>query len=384
MLHNPLGKLSMPDHNGKQLAYTIVQLERAWRALSIDPAKARVAITELNPIASLTAGIDSGYDDDCRASMTAVLNKSAATKIVVFGRSAKEQWMNEVHLLPGVVSVEVKKGRTVQRLLTMADGRVVTVVESTHPSANHLFHNVLYAVADAHRLQVSEEAIQAADGGWSHISAIEVVPGAEFASITVDSEEKRFVLKDGTLTHNCQESGRASEGLQHVESALERNQLALGPDHVQVALSHHTVAVAYALLGEFRSSVNHEKMAKSIYLAALGNKHQSVVRSHLYLEHFTALAVRTQQTTNKLVETAQKKGGKSAAASALLAEAQRMAPIFTPANIVPPKMNQSSSLTWVSLHSSSHKGKVSRRQKQILYMHRDISLLFSSFPLLRA
>jgi len=154
-----------------------------------------------------------------------------------------------------------------------------------------------------------------------------------------------------------QESGRAESGLKHVEMALERNQLALGPEHTQVALSHHTVAVAHALMGDFRNSVMHEKMAKSIYLAQLGNKHASVVRSHYWLEHFTLLAVKTQQTTNQLV--AGKKGKKAEAAAAAAAEQFRKA--ATPATIIPPQMaGLTTALTWVSLHSSTAvKGKVS-------------------------
>jgi protein TIF31 len=153
-----------------------------------------------------------------------------------------------------------------------------------------------------------------------------------------------------------QESGRPAEGLKHVEMALERNQLALGPEHTQVALSHHTVAVAHALMGDFRNSVNHEKMAKSIYLAQLGNKHASVVRSHYWLEHFTLLAVKTQQTTNQMV--AGKKGKRAEAAAAAATEQFRRA--ATPSTIIPPQMaGLATALTWVSLHSStSVKGKV--------------------------
>jgi hypothetical protein len=109
-------------------------------------------------------------------------------------------------------------------------------------------------------------------------------------------------------------------------------------------------------MGDFRNSVNHEKMAKSIYLAQLGNKHASVVRSHYWLEHFTLLAVKTQQTTNQMV--AGKKGKRAEAAAAAATEQFRRA--ATPSTIIPPQMaGLATALTWVSLHSStSVKGKV--------------------------
>lgn len=141
-----------------------------------------------------------------------------------------------------------------------------------------------------------------------------------------------------------QESGRTQDGLKHVEAALERNQLALGPEHVQVALSHHAVAVAHALVGDFRSSVMHEKMAKSIYLAAHGNRHATVVRSHYWHEHFTALAVQTEVLQKKLLGDGKKgkKGGSGMDAQAV-AQAQRL---LAPGSIIPPQLPMNSPLTW--------------------------------------
>ena len=50
-----------------------------------------------------------------------------------------------------------------------------------------------------------------------------------------------FTMNAGMIN---QESGRVADGLKHVEAVLERNQLALGAEHTQVALSPPTVAVA--------------------------------------------------------------------------------------------------------------------------------------------
>jgi len=167
----------------------------------------------------------------------------------------------------------------------------------------------------------------------------------------------------------CTEQGRLKEGLRHVEAALERNQLALGPDHSQVALSHHTVAVAHALLGNFRDSVTHEKMSKSIFLSSLSGsvsgkggvtgatgaqaaKDPRVVRSHLWLEHFTRQAVeaaKIKQHDHHHHGGKGKKGGKQETH----AQQQRLNALSA-ASIMPPQLlGLTSPLTWVSLHQST-------------------------------
>merc|ERR1712130_179999 len=89
--------------------------------------------------------------------------------------------------------------------------------------------------------------------------------------------------------------GMIGLGLKHLTEALIRNKTIHGPEHVQVAVSHHAVAVAYSLLGLFRKALAHEKKAKDIYFAKFGANHNRVKMCIYWMKQLTQGAVSAEK-----------------------------------------------------------------------------------------
>ncbi|XP_073438771.1 clustered mitochondria protein homolog [Dendrobates tinctorius] len=88
--------------------------------------------------------------------------------------------------------------------------------------------------------------------------------------------------------------------LRFLEKALEVNKKYFGQKSLDVALSHHLIALSYTSKVEFRSAMQHEKETFTIYKALLGDCHERTKESSAFLKHVTQQAVNLQRTMNEI------------------------------------------------------------------------------------
>ncbi|XP_075070594.1 clustered mitochondria protein homolog [Mixophyes fleayi] len=88
--------------------------------------------------------------------------------------------------------------------------------------------------------------------------------------------------------------------LRFLEKALEANTKYYGNKSLDVALSHHLIALAYTSKAEFRSAMQHEKETYTIYKALLSDSHERTKESSAFLKHVTQQAVNLQRTMNEI------------------------------------------------------------------------------------
>ncbi|XP_030073373.1 clustered mitochondria protein homolog isoform X2 [Microcaecilia unicolor] len=88
--------------------------------------------------------------------------------------------------------------------------------------------------------------------------------------------------------------------LRFLEKALETSTKYHGARSLQVALSHHLVALVYTSKVEFRSAMQHEKETYTIYKTLLGDSHERTKESTAFLKHVTQQAVNLQRTINEI------------------------------------------------------------------------------------
>ncbi|KAM3938791.1 clustered mitochondria protein homolog isoform 1-T1 [Leptodactylus fuscus] len=88
--------------------------------------------------------------------------------------------------------------------------------------------------------------------------------------------------------------------LRFLEKALQVNEKYFGQKSLDVALSHHLIALAYTSKVEFRSAMQHEKETFTIYKALLGDCHERTRESSAFLKHVTQQAVNLQRTMNEI------------------------------------------------------------------------------------
>ncbi|XP_073529201.1 clustered mitochondria protein homolog [Phyllobates terribilis] len=88
--------------------------------------------------------------------------------------------------------------------------------------------------------------------------------------------------------------------LRFLEKALEVNKKYFGQKSLDVALSHHLIALSYTSKVEFRSAMQHEKETFTIYKALLGDCHERTRESSSFLKHVTQQAVNLQRTMNEI------------------------------------------------------------------------------------
>ncbi|XP_068102299.1 clustered mitochondria protein homolog [Hyperolius riggenbachi] len=91
--------------------------------------------------------------------------------------------------------------------------------------------------------------------------------------------------------------------LRFLEKALEANQKYYGMKSLDVALSHHLIALAYTSKAEFRVAMQHEKETYIIYKTLLGDCHERTRESSAYLKHVTQQAVNLQRTMNEIYKS---------------------------------------------------------------------------------
>uniref|UniRef100_A0A8C5LQ89 Clustered mitochondria protein homolog n=1 Tax=Leptobrachium leishanense TaxID=445787 RepID=A0A8C5LQ89_9ANUR len=88
--------------------------------------------------------------------------------------------------------------------------------------------------------------------------------------------------------------------LRFLANALEINKKYYGAKSLDVALSHHLIALVYTTKAEFRTAMQHEKETYTIYKALLGDSHERTLDSSTFLKHVTQQAVNLQRTMNEI------------------------------------------------------------------------------------
>nr|XP_033812412.1 clustered mitochondria protein homolog isoform X2 [Geotrypetes seraphini] len=88
--------------------------------------------------------------------------------------------------------------------------------------------------------------------------------------------------------------------MRFLEKALETSIKYHGTRSLQVALSHHLIALVYTSKANFRSAMQHEKETYTIYKALLGDSHERTKETAIFLKHVTQQAVNLQRTMNEI------------------------------------------------------------------------------------
>lgn len=88
--------------------------------------------------------------------------------------------------------------------------------------------------------------------------------------------------------------------MRFLEKALETSTKFHGSRSLQVALSHHLIALVYTSKAEFRSAMQHEKETYTVYKALLGDSHERTKESSNFLKQVTQQAVNLQRTMNEI------------------------------------------------------------------------------------
>ncbi|KAI3373788.1 hypothetical protein L3Q82_022368 [Scortum barcoo] len=132
-------------------------------------------------------------------------------------------------------------------------------------------------------------------------TSLQLLYRARYLTLLVSGEDHpQVALLDSML-------GLVLHGLMEYELSLKflQNTLNLtskyhGATSLKYAHSHHLLATVYESKGEFRSALQHEKEAYSIYKSQVGENHDSTKESSEYLKSLTQQAVILQKAINHI------------------------------------------------------------------------------------
>ncbi|XP_044079217.1 clustered mitochondria protein homolog isoform X2 [Siniperca chuatsi] len=132
-------------------------------------------------------------------------------------------------------------------------------------------------------------------------TSLQLLYRARYLTLLVSGEDHPHIaLLDSML-------GLVLHGLMEYELSLKFLQNALtssskyhGATSLKHAHSHHLLATVYESKGEFRSALQHEKEAYSIYKSQVGEDHDSTKESSEYLKSLTQQAVILQKAINHI------------------------------------------------------------------------------------
>ncbi|KAM3869170.1 clustered mitochondria protein homolog [Diretmus argenteus] len=137
-------------------------------------------------------------------------------------------------------------------------------------------------------------------GGQRSISLRLLYRARYLALLVCGEDHPQVALLDSML-------GLVLHGLMEYELSLKFLQNALiltsryyGATSLKHAHSHHLLATLYESKGEFRSALQHEKEAYSIYKSQVGENHDSTKESSEYLKSLTQQAVILQKAINHI------------------------------------------------------------------------------------
>ncbi|XP_026227839.1 clustered mitochondria protein homolog [Anabas testudineus] len=137
--------------------------------------------------------------------------------------------------------------------------------------------------------------------GGRHSTSLQLLYRARYLTLLVTGEDHpQVALLDSML-------GLVLHGLMEYELSLKFLQNAIdvtskyhGATSLKHAHSHHLLATVYESKGEFRSALQHEKEAYSIYKRQVGVNHTSTRESSDYLKSLTQQAVILQKAINHI------------------------------------------------------------------------------------
>uniref|UniRef100_A0A3B4ZTG7 Clustered mitochondria protein homolog n=1 Tax=Stegastes partitus TaxID=144197 RepID=A0A3B4ZTG7_9TELE len=137
--------------------------------------------------------------------------------------------------------------------------------------------------------------------GGQHSTSLQLLYRARYLTLLVSGDDHpQVALLDSML-------GLVLHGLMEYELSLKFLQNALiltskyhGATSLKHAHSHHLLATVYESKGEFRSALQHEKEAYSIYKSQVGENHDNTKESSEYLKSLTQQAVILQKAINHI------------------------------------------------------------------------------------
>eukprot|EP00245_Coleochaete_scutata_P017072 TRINITY_DN81_c0_g1_i1.p1 TRINITY_DN81_c0_g1~~TRINITY_DN81_c0_g1_i1.p1 ORF type:complete len:1555 (-),score=405.34 TRINITY_DN81_c0_g1_i1:386-4762(-) len=91
-----------------------------------------------------------------------------------------------------------------------------------------------------------------------------------------------------------QDNNKMNVALRYLQEALTRNEKLLGPDHLQVAICFHALALSFAAMGAYKLSHQHEKSTYNILLKRLGENDPRTRESAMWLSEFQARDLQAQ------------------------------------------------------------------------------------------
>ncbi|KAM6907215.1 clustered mitochondria protein homolog [Xenentodon cancila] len=141
--------------------------------------------------------------------------------------------------------------------------------------------------------------------GGHHSASLQMLYRARYLTLVVSGDDHpQLALLDSIL-------GLVLHGLMKYELSLKFLQNALfltskyhGATSLKHAHSHHLLATVYENKGEFRSALQHEKEAYSIYKMQVGENHDNTKESSEYLKSLTQQAVILQKAINHIYSDA--------------------------------------------------------------------------------
>lgn len=208
-------------------AFARQQIEAAWEVIRLDATalKKNVRITDLHA----TQAADVVW----APTVTAALALEPRF-LLAFGQRAHHCWLTDFRSLPivqsGSVSWEVDEFAQEQEApkptlhLTLVSGAKVQVLFASHPSSRWQFDSVVHTIARAHGVPVpAVEFDLLTSRQFSLIESVEYGAGAEYVSMSVAAADERFLLSDGSVTHNsvsqAREDGRRQMGVTRVRQS---------------------------------------------------------------------------------------------------------------------------------------------------------------------
>ncbi|XP_068572202.1 clustered mitochondria protein homolog isoform X2 [Cebidichthys violaceus] len=137
--------------------------------------------------------------------------------------------------------------------------------------------------------------------GGRHSTSLQLLYRARYLTLLVSGEDHpQVAMLDsmlGLVLHGLMEYELS---LKFLQNALKSTSKYHGATSLKHAQSHHLLATVYESKGEFRSALQHEKEAFSIYKSQVGENHESTEESSKYLKSLTQQAVALQKAINHI------------------------------------------------------------------------------------
>ncbi|XP_038635585.1 clustered mitochondria protein homolog isoform X1 [Scyliorhinus canicula] len=131
--------------------------------------------------------------------------------------------------------------------------------------------------------------------------ALRLLYRALYLMLTVCGEDHpEIAVLDSNIGLMLQAALDCDLAIRFLQKSLELNLKYYGAQALETALSYHLMAQVYASKAEFRTAVQQEKEAYTIYRAQLGETHIRTKASSEFLKHVTQQAVNLQRTMNEI------------------------------------------------------------------------------------